>query len=188
MAIPFWDTGIQFLTFNSAWQIDQFHRKRSGLHEEAVARAIQEARAQEDGAREKGPLGPDQPLLRIAVWHHAVAGPQQMKNTQFLSSLQKIGVKLALHGDVHEMRRDLIGHWHPAAIHVIGSGSFGAPADARPESTPRLYNLLEIQRDLRSVRVHTRCQPTPEDAWKGWNEWPKGDQTVGALPFYDISW
>ena len=37
------DTGIQFLTLNSAWQIDQFNRDRSGIHPEAVLNAVSHA-------------------------------------------------------------------------------------------------------------------------------------------------
>lgn len=185
--IPFWEAGIQFLTLNSCWQIDQFHRKRSGLHVEAVANAIKQAQKQEGDARKAGQLGADKPLLRIAVWHHAVAGPEQMKDTDFLGNLQKSGVRLGLHGDVHEMQREQVGYRHQKAIHIVGSGSFGARAEDRPESTPRLYNVLEIARDLKSAKVHTRGQPKPDGSWQGWYEWesPKGGD--GRVAFYDIT-
>jgi hypothetical protein len=109
-----------------------------------------------------------------------------MKDLDFLGHLQTVGVKLVLHGDVHEMRRDLIGYWHPKKLHIVGSGSFGARGADRPESIPRLYNLLEIDRDFSSVRVHTREQRKPDGVWKGWNEWddPKGG--AGKLPDYVI--
>lgn len=187
VAIPFWETGIQFLALNSCWQVDQFHRKRSGVHVVAVANAIKQAQKQEDDARKAGQLGADKPLLRIAVWHHAVAGPQQMKDTEFLGNLQKNGVRLALHGDVHEERRDLIGYLTKQKIHVVGSGSFGARAEDRPESAPRLYNMLEIARDLKSARVHTRCQPKPDGPWRGWNEWEPPGGGDGGVPYYDIN-
>jgi PAS domain S-box-containing protein len=187
-AIPFWETGIQFLALNSCWQIDQFHRKRSGVHVEAVANALKQAQEQEDDARKAGQLAAGRPLLRIAVWHHAIAGPEQIKDTEFLGNLQKNGVRLTLHGDVHEERRDLIGYWHEKKLHVLGSGSFGARAEDRPESSPRLYNVLEIARDLRSAKVHTRCQPKPDGPWKGWNEWARPDGGDGAVPYYDINW
>jgi hypothetical protein len=186
VAIPFWETGLQFLTLNSCWQIDQFNRKRAGVHPEAVAHAIKEAQRQEEEARKCGQLAADKPVLRIAVWHHAVAGPEQMKDVDFLGHLQKNGVRIALHGDVHEMRRDLIGYWHARKLYVVGSGSFGARAEARPESTPRLYNLVEIDRELKSARVYTRCQPKVDGAWKGWNEWERPDGSTVA--YYDIKW
>ncbi|WP_441293099.1 metallophosphoesterase [Sorangium sp. KYC3313] len=188
ISIPFWETGLQFLTFNSSWQIDRFHRKRSNVHPSAIANALRMAQTQERDARADGRLASDAPLLRIAVWHHAVTGPEQMKNTDFLGNLQKNNVKIALHGDVHEMRRELVAHWHARALHVVSSGSFGAPAEDRPESAPRLYNLIEIDRGLKSVRVHTRMQPKADAPWKGWNEWPRTDGGGGAVPYFDISW
>jgi hypothetical protein len=189
MAIPFWETGIQFLALNSCWQIDQFHRERAGLQPEAVAHAIREAQKQEAEARDSGQLAADAPLLRVAVWHHPVTAPGfKMADTDFLGHLQKNGVRIALHGDVHEMRRDLIGYWHEKKLHVVGSGSFGVRAKERPESTPRLYNILEISRDLRSARVHTRCQSKPDGRWDGWYEWPKPRGGDSRLPYYDIKW
>jgi hypothetical protein len=189
IAIPFWETGIQFLTLNSCWQIDEFNRKRAGLLPEAVAYAIKEAQKQESEARKSDQLAPDRPLLRIAVWHHSVTAPDfKMTDIEFLGNLQKNSVKLALHGDVHEMRRELIGYWHEKKLYVIGSGSFGAAAVDRPESTPRLYNVLEIARDLKSARVHTRCQPKPDGPWDGWHEWPDPDGGKGRVPYYDVKW
>jgi hypothetical protein len=184
-AIPFWETGIQFIALNSCWQIDEFNRKRSNVSPEAVAKALKEAEKQLDEARKSRVFGSDRPLLRIATWHHSVAGSEQMKNVDFIGNLQKNGVRIALHGDVHEMRRDLIGYFHQKRIHIVGAGSFGARAEDRPESIPRLYNVLEIQRDLTSARVHTRCQPKPDGAWDGYHEWtnPKGE---GRVPYYDI--
>jgi WD40 repeat protein len=186
MSIPFWETGIQFLALNTCWQIDQFYRKRSGVHAEAVANAIKLAQKQEDDARKEGQLAADKSVLRIGVWHHAFFGPDQIQDTQFLGHLQKFGVRVALHGDVHEMRRDLVGYRHNQQIQIVGSGSFGAPAEHRPESTPRLYNVLEIARDLKAVRVHTRCQSEANGPWKGWHEWPDLGGGNGQLAYYDI--
>ncbi|HLK60522.1 MAG TPA: TIR domain-containing protein [Chthonomonadaceae bacterium] len=189
ISLPFWETGIQFLTLNSCWQIDQFYRKRSGLHPEAVANAIKQAQKQEELARQIGYLKPEQPVMRIAVWHHAVTGAEQIQNGDFLSNLQKNGVKIALHGDVHEMRRDLVRYWDQAQkLNIVGSGSFGARAEDRPPSTPCLYNLLEIARDLKSIRVHTREQRKPDGAWSGWHEWPAPKGIEGQVAYYDIGW
>jgi len=66
--------------------------------------------------------------------------------------------------------------------------SFGAVGTDRPEATPRLYNVLEIARDLKSARVHTRCQPKPDGPWDGWYEWPDPDGGKGRVPCYDIKW
>ena len=177
---------MQFLALNSAWEIDEFNRRRSGLAPTAVARAIKSAGEQFDAAVERGDLKRDAKLLRIAVWHHAVAGPEMMTHIEFIGSLKKNGVKLCLHGDVHEMRLDLVGYKTEHEMHVVGAGSFGSPAEGRPESTPRLYNLLEIERDFSRIRVHTREQPKPNGPWEGWNKWPRTDGGDGGLPYFDI--
>ena len=186
-AIPFWETRLQFITLNSCWQIDEFNRKRASLHPEAVAHAIKQAQKQEHEARQIGNLSAHENVLRIAAWHHSVAGAEQMKNVDFLGNLQKNGVRIVLHGDVHEMQRELIGYRHEKRVHIVGSGSFGARAEDRPESTPRLYNVLEIARDLKSARVHTREQRKPDGAWDGWHEWPDPEGGKGRLPYYDIN-
>jgi hypothetical protein len=189
LAIPFWQAGLQFLALNSCWQIDEFHRKRASINPEALANVLREAKQKELVASQNGLLTPDIKLLRIAVWHHSVAGPEQMKNTEFLGHLQNNGVKLALHGDIHELRRDLIGYWQgPKQLHIVGAGSFGANASERPESTPRLYNVLEIHRNSNYAVVHTRYQPKPDGPWKPWNEWPREDGSTGGLPYYKIHW
>jgi GTPase SAR1 family protein len=187
MTTSFWNTGLQFIMLNSCWQIDRFYRKRAGLLPEAVAHAIKQAQKQEE-TQKSGQLPQNKTLLRIAVWHHAVAGSEQIRNIDFLGNLQKNGVRLALHGDVHEMRRDLVGYWHQKRLHVVGSGSFGARAEDMPEAIPRLYNLLEISRDLKSARVHTRCQPRPDGPLEGWHTWPDPHGGKGKLSYFDIDW
>ena len=189
MAIPFWETGIQFLALNSCWQIDQFHRKRSEVRLDAVANALREAEKQEQEARKAGHA--KGPLLRIAVWHHAVAGVEPIADLTFLGHLQKGGVRLGLHGHVHELTREVIGHWDEKhRLHIVGSGSFSTaiPGAAQAALVPRLYNLIEIRRDLKGARVRTRQQPKPDGPWKGFNEWPRPDGGEGGLPYYDITW
>jgi hypothetical protein len=81
----------------------------------------------------------------------------------------------------------LIGYLHPERrIHIAGAGSFGAPTNARPESTPRLYNLIEIERDHSRIRVHTRCLRKDGGAWEGWAVW-QGVKSTERLTYYDIT-
>ena len=126
-------------------------------------------------------------MLRFGVWHHAASGPEMIQDTSFLENLRKADVRICLHGDVHEMRCELIGYKRAGTqIQVVGAGSFGSPTGGRPESTPRLYNMLEIRHDLRSVRVHTREQAKPDGAWQGWFQWPDPDGGKGRVPYFDI--
>jgi len=187
MSIPFWDTGIQFLTLNSCWQIDEFNRNRAGINNSAIANLIEEARNQEKTAIEIGDFTAGRNLLRIGVWHHSVTAPDfKMGNIDFLDHLQNINVRLALHGDVHELRRDVFKYYHKNKMHILGSGSYGAVGTEKPESTPRLYNLIEIKRDLKSIRVHTRCQKKENGKWEGWYEWDKPGSDTERISYYDI--
>jgi small GTP-binding protein len=184
-AYLFPDTRLQFLTLNSCWELDQFHRKHSGVHPAAVAHVIAQAREQITQAETRGALNKGDKVLRLAVWHHSVAGPEMMKDTSFIGHLQNIGVKVCLHGDIHKMERNLIGYYDKnRRIHVVGAGSFGSPPEGRPESTPRLYNLLEVSPDLTTIRVHTRSQATPDGPWEGWYKWPSTGNA--RVPYYDI--
>jgi small GTP-binding protein len=183
----FHDTGIQFLTFNSAWQIDRFHRKRSGLNAEAVAHAIRSAERDVARAVERKDLRPGAKVLRIGVWHHAVAGPEMMSDVSFLQRLRRFGVRLCLHGDVHEVRSELVRYRHAdGSLEVVGAGSFSAPAAGRPESTPRLYNLLEVKRDLSAIRVHTRQRRRSEGAWEGLYDWPNPAHAQERRWYFDV--
>jgi small GTP-binding protein len=181
------ETGIQFLTLNSAYNIDQFISHSTGVYPPAVAYCLRAADDQVSEARIQGHWDDRSPVLRIAVWHHAVTGQHLMQDTTFLEHLQKNDVKLCLHGDVHEMRRDCISYWHKdRRMQILGAGSFGAPAQGRPDSVPRLYNLLEVSKDLALIRVHTRCQMRSDGTWQGWNEWPRSDGLDGGVAYFDL--
>lgn len=75
-------------------------------------------------------------------------------------------------------------------MEILGAGSFGSAAEGRPESTPRLYNMLEVSVDPKtkrhtSIRVHTREQRKAEEAWQGYHAWENPDGR-GRVPFFDI--
>jgi len=100
-------------------------------------------------------------------------------------------MRLCLHGDVHEARTGLFGYRQPGIdVEILGAGSFGSAAEGRPESTPRLYNMLEVSVDRKtkqhmSIRVNTRRQKRAEEAWQGYHEWTK-PKVRGRLLYFDI--
>jgi len=49
----------------------------------------------------------------------------KMKDIELLDHLHKNGVRVVLHGDVHEMQRELLGYWRENKLHIVGAGSFG---------------------------------------------------------------
>ena len=121
-----------------------------------------------------------------------MAGPELIQDLGFLTQLKKAKMKLCLHGDVHEVRTELYGFRQPGLdVEIIGTGSFGAAAEERPESTPRLYNILEVTVDPKtkqhiSIRVHTREQKKAEATWDGYHAWPNPTGR-GRLPYFDIT-
>jgi WD40 repeat protein len=144
--------GLHFLALNSAWKVDQYYPARASLNNDALSKGLREALKDVP----KVPLG-------IAVWHHAAAGDRKIADTEATKRLADAGFRIVLHGDVHEEHEDALHYLDDARrIHVVGSGSFGAAAKDRPESTPRSYSLLRIARDLKHVEVERRHQKTAE--------------------------
>jgi small GTP-binding protein len=181
------DSGLQFLAFNSAWEIDEHFPRRSSIHGGAISRALIRADDQLEQVRASGKLPAGRSLLRIAVWHHPVTGGDMMADVTFSERLRQADVRLCLHGHVHEDRADVMYHFHPSRrMHVLGAGSFGAPAHDRPESTPRMYNVLEIARTHDAVRVHTRCRRKQDGAWEGWAVWP-GASSAERRIYHDVT-
>ncbi|MCP4592306.1 MAG: metallophosphoesterase, partial [bacterium] len=166
------EMGIQFITLNSAWQIDEWFRERSGIHPGALERGLERANDDVRRAKSAGRFAEDASILRIAVWHHPLMGNEKIQDDAFVGRLMQEDVRICLHGHVHEERADLACYLDPRRIHVVGAGSFDASLTHRPESTPRLYNLLEIPRDRASIKVHTRHKRRGSGAWQGWGIWP----------------
>jgi 3',5'-cyclic AMP phosphodiesterase CpdA len=164
---------LQFLGLNSAWQIDQFRPKRASFRPRALDAGLKSLR-----------LKPG--YLNIAVWHHAITGNDKIKIDVFLDRLRKGGVRLCLHGDVHELRPDVIGPYNTDRIHVVGTGAFGAGANDRPEATPRMYNLIEISNDRTRASVSTRQQPQSGKPFRTYGSWPvpgQRDVSTGRYEF-----
>jgi GTPase SAR1 family protein len=178
------DHGIQFIGMNSCWELDEQFPERASVNSVALAKGLQ--RADQVRRSRKGRHEPNE-VLRIGVWHHPVTGNEKIEKDAFLEQLRQAGIRLALHGHVHEDRADVVGYLHPQSqLHVVGAGSFGARSTGRPESTPRLYNLIEVSRDLELIRVHTRCLRKEGGAWEGWAVWP-GNTGTERRSYYVIS-
>ena len=183
----FGESRLQFLAMNSAWEIDEYFTERSSICEQALSRGLDAAQRQLAAAQARGDLQPGAQVLRLAVWHHPITGNEKIQADAFVGRLLQANVRVCLHGHVHEERAELIGPLHPERkLHIVGAGSFGAPTHHRPESVPRLFNLLEIQRDLRSMRVHTRGLRKQGGSWEGWAVWP-GAKPGEKRTYYDVA-
>lgn len=183
IAFTFSDSRIQFLTLNSCANLDQFNRKRSSVSADAVANLLEEAEKQVTDAIGRKECSSDE-ILRIAVLHHY---PREMNDQVFMGHLKDFGVRILLHGDVHEVKRDVINPWdRQGSMYMIGAGSFAAQRDDLPESTPRLYNLIEIQPDLKKIKVYVRHQEKSDGPWDGHHIFPDPKNSKARVDYYDI--
>jgi hypothetical protein len=178
---------IQFITLNSGWQIDRLNPKRASINPDALAYILNKVEKERQDATNRREMDKSQKLLRIAIFHHPVTHLETMRNQNFIEHLRQNNVQLILHGDIHEINRETYKGWEKNKIQIIGAGTFGAKVDDRPESIPRLYNLLEIKKDLSSIRIHTRQQRKIDGPWEGWYEWPDPSNNEAHLPYFDIT-
>ena len=185
MSFLYEEHALQFLALNSAWEIDEYFPERSSINHSALVAGLRKANEQIESAHKDGRLEQSSSVFRIATWHHPITGNEKIQSDAFMDQLRKADFKLCLHGHIHEDRADLVGYLHPRRIYVVGAGSFGATAGQRPESTPRLYNLIEVWRDHSKIRVYTRCLMKEGGAWEPWARWP--NPTGGdPISHYDI--
>jgi small GTP-binding protein len=186
MSFLFPEAELQFMALNSCCEIDEYYPERSSIHPGGLARCLGLADEQVDKAVLKKKIPSKDRILRIAVWHHPITGNEKIKDDAFLENLRRSNFRLCLHGHIHEDRADIIGYLHEKSkIYVAGAGSFGAPVNARPESTPRLYNLIEVDPEHKRIRVNTRALRKKGGAWEGWAVWP-GPTKDERRTYYEI--
>jgi UDP-2,3-diacylglucosamine pyrophosphatase LpxH len=163
---------IQFLNLNSCWEIDQYFPNRSSINLGALARGLADS--------------PNTGILKIAVCHHPISGNEKIPNTDFLEQLKNAGIRIVLHGHVHTKGIESISYYDLVRrMYAIGAGSFGAPVHARPESVPRMYNIIEIYGRER-IRVYTRAKDTVGGDWRAHAIWPISGQLSGQQEYYEI--
>lgn len=189
VAFTFPDVRVQFLGLNSCWEIDRRFPLRASLYPPAVANLISEADRQiEDLPDSDRPLKHAE-FLRIAVWHHPVHHPTRgLSNPKILDQLANNHVRLCLTGDIHEMAREVIRYHYANRMHIVGAGSFSGSPN---EGSPRLYNLIEIPREValrneNTIKLWTRHQVSTDGLWSGWNQWPSEKGACGGLPYFFV--
>ncbi|MCP4104749.1 MAG: CHAT domain-containing protein [Desulfobacteraceae bacterium] len=138
---------ILFMGINSCWNIDHNFKNRSGIHSGALTNAISQILS-----------GSYSDWLKIAVWHHPIAGVKRMKDISFLSQLEANGFQICMHGHMQEVPHGsyLCDH----GIHFVGAGKSGEPANEQVTGIP--YNLLLLDTGTRTITVKTGNK---EGAW-----------------------
>ena len=172
---PYPENRILFLALNSAWEIDHYFETRAGINMEALTKALNELLDKRDDY--KG-------WLKVAVWHHPVTGPDQMKNTQFLQQLRVHDFQIVMHGHVHETEQGFYTYDPGRRIHIIGAGTFGAPTREQVPGIPLQYNLLVLDPATGRITVKTRKKEKLYGAWYADARW--GDKN-NPVSWYEIA-
>ena len=68
-------------------------------------------------------------------------------------------------------------------LHIIGAGTFGAPAEGQKPGIPLQYNLLILDPETQTLTVETRKKDKPDGAWMADARW--GDKN-NPVPRYTI--
>ena len=171
LILSFPEDAIEFLTLNSAWQIDRFYPERITINGDALSKALLRSR-------------PDM-KLRIVVWHHAVTGVRRVANPEHIDRLIQKGYRLCLHGDVHEERNELLNHFDASrSFYIVGAGSFSSADSGLPPATPRLYNLIEIDRQFHRLRIRSRAQRRFDGAFEPFAIYPGHDPDTRRADYW----
>ncbi len=103
--------------------------------------------------------------LWVGVWHHSIQGAPYRTDYMDIDQVQNMvgyGFRLGLHG--HQHRHQVV----PMHVHlpdretmaVVSAGSLCAGAKELPTGFFRQYNVIEIDDNLSSARVHVRQMET----------------------------
>lgn len=99
--------------------------------------------------------------LQVAVWHHSIQGPPLHSDYMDASQVQEMighGFQLGLHGH-HHLASTSTQYVHldeSRSMAVVGAGSLCAGANQLPRGENRQYNLIVIEDDFVSARIHAR--------------------------------
>jgi len=104
---------------------------------------------------------PQQPVLRIAAWHHSFQGPPQGDDYMDIASVHEMvgnGFRLGLHGHQHQADASAYAIHLPDefSMAISSTGSLCAGARELPRGTNREYNIVVIDDKYTSARVHVR--------------------------------
>ena len=150
---------ILFVGLNSSWQLDHHFRNRASIHMQALTRALDRLQYGNYGG-----------WLKIAAWHHPITG-KEMMNDDFMQLLAIHGFQICLHGHIHEASQGFYQYDDRRRIHIIGAGTFGAPAHEQVTGIPLQYNLLTFDPQTGEMTVNTRKKEKPDGAWSADARW-----------------
>ncbi|BBO81887.1 hypothetical protein DSCO28_24530 [Desulfosarcina ovata subsp. sediminis] len=158
--------------FSSVWEADHHFKNRISINPDAVAAVLDRIR---DTPSFEG-------CLKFAVWHHPLSSPDEdrIKDHGFLQRLAGSGFQVCLHGHIHKADAGLFRYDMAPdgrSLHIVGAGTFGAPAREWSAGYPLQYNLLRL--------YGSQLRVEPNGAWEPDHLWRQG-KGKPHLAHYDI--
>lgn len=104
---------------------------------------------------------PQQPILKVATWHHSFQGPPAGDDYMDISTIYELiglGFRVGLHGHQHlaEANAHTIHLPEEESMAISSAASLCAGKRELPTGVNRGYNLVVIDDDYASCRVHVR--------------------------------
>lgn len=143
------EMNLVFVTFNSCMGTDLFNTQ-GDISPECIAGADQEIRR----------LGLDKEV-RIAVWHHGIAGPPKRSDyidAALLDNFIDFGYSIALHG--HHHRTSIVNESYrfgsDSKMTLISAGTLCGSHRTLPHGQRRSYNIIKLDLNLQVGSVFLR--------------------------------
>jgi predicted phosphodiesterase len=169
------DDRIVFLGLNSSWNIDHYFHDRASINTAALANVLETLL---DGGFDD--------WLKIAVWHHPLAGPEAMDD-QFMEQLAVHHFQICMHGHIHEAIERHHKYDDERGIQIIGAGTFGSPTRAKGPRVPLQYNVLTLDQDAGTGTVDSRKKEMLGGAWSADARWVSKQNPVPRYSF-EVRW
>lgn len=102
-----------------------------------------------------------QPILRIATWHHSFQGPPHGDDYMDIASVHEMvgnGFRLGFHGHQHQAEAGAQAIHLPQKLSmgISSAGSLCAGQEELPRGVNREYNVVVVNDGYTSARVHVR--------------------------------
>ncbi len=125
--------------------------------------------------------------LKIAVWHHNTSGPPEQSDymdVKLVHQMINYGFRLGIHGHQHrtEVSPQTISVPSEATMVLVSAGSLCAGQRELPPGERRQYNIIEIDDDYQSAKVHIR------QMLKGHVFGPRYFEEFGGKTYTDVKW
>lgn len=125
--------------------------------------------------------------IRIAVWHHDFHGSPLRTDYMDQGAIDLLldkGFRLGIHGHQHKSETKPFHQFlqNDEKMVIISAGSLTAGKSELPSGYNRQYNILELNLEMRKIRVHIREMVSS-------GVFSKGRHTfMGGLSFVDFEW